>query len=109
MPMLPSRCWCLSLAVLGLMACSKPPTPTEAAVTACIDWAHAQLKGKPIEIDPDVLKASVVFADGGERVLTAPIVINAGLASAETQVLECTVRVAADGKGADVVLARFFW
>ncbi|KFN49110.1 hypothetical protein P873_12520 [Arenimonas composti TR7-09 = DSM 18010] len=82
-------------------------SPAEAAAKVCEEHAVAQLDGKLHEMDVAALAASMRDAEEGTKFLTAPIVIEPGLASETKQVVECTVRFN-DGQAAPEIIRFVF-
>jgi len=99
----------LACSTLLLAACGGAEGPPEIAAKACNAQAAIQLGGKPFRLDLAALAATMKDDGGGSRLLTAPVVVDAGLASESTQQLECTVRMAEDGSSAAVLHVRFIW
>lgn len=97
------------LAMLGsaLLAGCGTPTPADIAAQACDAHVRTQTSGKPYQLDLDQLAASAT-SNEDSKLLTAPVVVNAGLTDQSTQQLECTVRMNADGS-ADILNLRFIW
>lgn len=101
-----------TLALLGaalLAGCSPTTTPADIAAQACEAQVRIQTNGRPFQLDMAMLAASATDAGNGSQLLTAPVVVNAGLADQTTQQLECTVRMSADNTSAEVLIVRFIW
>ena len=92
-----------------LAACGGAAAPADIAAQACDAQVRTQSGGNPYQLDLAALAASARDAGGGSQLLTAPVVVNSGLAAETTQTLECTVRMAEDGTSAEVVNLRFIW
>src|SRR5690606_28980266 len=103
----------LGLICLGLAACGGDggtgagSGPGGVAAEARRVAAESRPDGKPYELDPAALAASMKDAPNGEKFLTAPITIEPGLTSETRQIVECTVRFTGDR--ADVVGFVFNW
>lgn len=95
----------LGLALLA--ACGGEKTPADGAAQACDAEVKQQSRGKPYQLDAKLLAESMRDAGGGTHLLTAPVVVNAGLADQSTQQLECSVRLTE--AGAEVLNLRFIW
>jgi hypothetical protein len=94
----------LSLAACGAGSGNK----NEMAANACNVYAKSKLGEKLYTLDLKALAASL--KDSGETSkLTAPIVIEPGLASEVKQTLDCDVRFSVDGSSAEVINATFIW
>ena len=80
------------------------------AATACDAYAKSQLADKPYKLDLGALAVSMKDDGTGSMLLTAPIVINPGVPSAESkQSLECQVRFTAGKAQPDVTRMQFIW
>lgn len=99
----------LACGALLLAACGGAEGPSEIAAKACGEQVAVQLGGKPFRLDQAALAATMKDDGGGGRLLTAPVVVDAGLASESMQQLECTVRLSEDGGSAVVLHVRFIW
>jgi len=95
--------------VLLLAACGEADGPAQVAANACAAQVTVQLGGRPFRLDRAALAASIADDGRGGRLLTAPVVVDAALASESTQQLECTARLAEDGGSAVVLNVRFIW
>lgn len=102
--------WIVCAAAAGLLAgCGGGGTPADVAAQACDAQVRTQLAGKPYTLDLDALAATAADDGRGGQLLTANIVVDAGLASQAEQKLECTVRMGADDASAEVLNLRFIW
>lgn len=79
------------------------------AATACENAAKERLAGKAYQVDSAALAASMKPGGDGDLTLTAPIVIEPGLATEAKQIMECTVRFAAGKAEPDVISFVFNW
>ncbi|HAI59427.1 MAG TPA: hypothetical protein DCM32_06065 [Xanthomonadaceae bacterium] len=91
-----------------LVGCGGADSPAEIAAQACDAQVRTQSGGNPYQLDLAALAASATDAGDGLQLLTAPVVVNAGLATESPQTLECTVRIA-DGAAPEVTHLRFIW
>lgn len=111
------RMWLATMAACGLLAgcgggggeAAAPEGMAGAAARVCEEHAKAQLDGKLYELDGGALAASMKDSEDGGKFLTAPIVIEPGLASETKQVVECTVRFNEGSDTPDVVRFVFNW
>jgi hypothetical protein len=102
--------WIVLSAMLALTAgCGGGATPMDVAAQACDAQVRTQLGGKPYTLDLDALAGTAADDGRGSQLLTATIVVDAGLASQAEQKLECTVRMGADNASAEVMNLRFIW
>ncbi len=97
----------LVLALLG--GCAAAPTSADVAAQACDAAVREQTRGKPYTLDLEALAASMTTDSRGEQILTAPVLVNAGLADQAQQDLECAVRLSDDGTSATLMHMRFIW
>lgn len=97
------------LAAALLAGCGGGATPADIAAQACDAQVRTQSGDSPYQLDLAALAASASDAGGGSQLLTAPVVVNSGLATETRQTLECTVRMAEDGTTAEVINLRFIW
>jgi hypothetical protein len=108
------RSWLVALMVMAVAACSgggEPARsgPNDLAAQACEEAAKSRLSGKPYQLDFAALSASMKPQPGGEKFLTAPILIEPGLTSEVKQIVECTVRFTEGNPNPDVVGFVFNW
>lgn len=99
----------LCSAALLVTGCGSAETPAGLAATACEAQAKGRLGGKPYTLDKTTLAGSATDDGRGALLLSAPIVVNAGLADESTQLLECTVRLSGEPPSAEVLDLRFIW
>lgn len=99
----------LALMLALLAACGGAPTPGDFAAQACEVRVKEQLGSKPYQLDLVVLASSMKDDGRGSQLLTAPIVVSAGMAEQSNQMLECTVRLNAEKTSAEVLDVRFIW
>lgn len=99
----------LALALALLAACGEAPTPSDFAAQACEVRVKEQLGTKPFQLDLAVLASSMKDDGRGSQLLTAPIMVSAGMADQSNQMLECTVRLNAEKTSAEVLDVRFIW
>ncbi len=102
--------WALAMIAAPLLVgCGGALTPNDVAAQACEAQVRQQLGDKPYTLDLASLAASKTDNARGGHLLTAKIVVDAGLADETLQDLECTVRMNADGSAAEVTDIRFIW
>lgn len=102
--------WTLSAtAAVLLVGCGGGTTPADIAAQACDAQVRTQLNGKPYTLDLAALASTMADDGRGSHLLTAPIIVDAGLASQAEQKLECTARLGADNTTAEVLNLRFIW
>jgi hypothetical protein len=99
----------LALGMALLAACGAEPTPGDFAAQACEVRVKEQLGSKPYQLDLTVLASSMKDDGRGSQLLTAPIVVSAGMAEQSNQMLECTARLNAEKTSAEVLDVRFIW
>lgn len=104
-----TTCLLPALVLVGASGCAPSLTPAEIAAAACDVQVQTQLGADPYRLDLDALAASKIEDGRGSHLLTAPVVVSAGLAGENTQQLECTVRMAPDQASAEVLIVRFIW
>jgi hypothetical protein len=109
------RRWLVALLAGTVAACTgggetaARSGPNDLAAQACEEAAKSRLSGKPYELDFAALSASMKDQPGGEKFLTAPILIEPGLTSEVKQIVECTVRFTEGNPNPDVVGFVFNW
>ncbi|MGL6289486.1 MAG: hypothetical protein ACRC2H_02230 [Silanimonas sp.] len=103
--------WIVPVATVVLLAgCGGgTATPAGIAAQACEAQVRTQLAGKPYTLNLDALAATMKDDGRGSQLLTAKIVVDAGLANQAEQDLECTVRMGTDNASAEVLNLRFIW
>lgn len=99
----------LCSAAMLATGCGSAETPAGLAAAACEAQAKSRLGGKPYTLDLAMLASSATDDGRGGLLLSAPIVVNAGLADEGTQQLECTVRLSGEPPSAEVLNLRFIW
>ncbi len=109
------RRWLVVLMTGMIAACggggesAAPTSPNGLAALACEAAAKSRLDGKLYTLDAAALAASMKDQPGGEKFLTAPILIEPGLTSEVKQIVECTVRFTEGNPNPDVVGFVFNW
>ncbi len=108
------RTWLMVPMTAALVACSGSGdggggTPGELAAAACETELATRLDGKLYELDKAALAASMKDGVEGTKMLTTKVVIEPGLTSEVTQIIECTVRFAEGKPTPDIVGFGFNW
>ncbi len=92
-----------------LAACSGGGSRNDLAAQACEAAAKDRLEGKDYRVDLAALAQSMQAKPDGSQFLTAPIVIEPGLATEAQQIIECSVRFVEGKPEPDVIGFVFNW
>ena len=92
-----------------LAACTGGGSRNDLAAQACEAAAKDRLDGKGYQVDLAALAESMKDKADGSHSLTAPIVIEPGLATEAKQIMECSVRFVPGKPEPDVIGFVFNW